>query len=186
MSYQEIAQQIKKDLDTELGFTFSVGLAPNKVLAKVGSKWQKPSGLTVIPGRRIHVFLQDYPVEKVWGIGVQTAALLAKRGVRTALQFARRPEVWVKKTLTKPFYEIWQELNGQCVLLLETETKHDYQSIQKFKTFTPPSQDRTFLFAQLSKRHCQLNGSQPDMTTTYCGHDCFECPILYHFTFSLP
>ena len=43
-------------------------------------------------------------------------ALLAKRGVRTALQFARRLEVWVKKTLTKPFYEIWQELNGHCVL----------------------------------------------------------------------
>lgn len=66
MSYEDMAQQIKKDLDTELGFTFSVGLGPNKVIAKIGSKWQKPSGLTVIPGRRIHVFLQDYPVEKVW------------------------------------------------------------------------------------------------------------------------
>ena len=151
MSYEDMAQQIKKDLDTELGFTFSVGLAPNKVVAKIGSKWQKPSGLTVIPGRRIHVFLQDYPVEKVWGIGAQTAALLAKRGVRTALQFARRNDVWVKKTLTKPFYQIWQELNGECVLELETEVKHEYQSIRKFKTFTPPSQDRSFLFAQLSK-----------------------------------
>jgi nucleotidyltransferase/DNA polymerase involved in DNA repair len=116
MSYEDMAQQIKKDLDTELGFTFSVGLAPNKVVAKIGSKWVKPSGLTVIPGRRIHIFLQDYPVEKVWGIGAQTAALLAKRGVRTALQFARRNEVWVKKTLTKPFYQIWQELNGHYVL----------------------------------------------------------------------
>jgi DNA polymerase-4/DNA polymerase V len=146
MSYEDMAQQIKKDLDTELGFTFSVGLGPNKVLAKIGSKWEKPSGLTVIPGRRIHVFLQEYPVEKIWGIGAQTAALLAKRGVRTALQFARRPEVWVKKTLTKPFHEIWQELNGQCVLELETEVKHNYQSIQKFKTFTPSSHDRGFLF----------------------------------------
>src|SRR5262249_5521890 len=135
----------------ELGFTFSVGLGPNKVIAKIGSKWQKPSGLTVIPGRRIHLFLQDYPVEKVWGIGAQTAARLAKPGVRTALPFAGRPEVWVKKALTKPFYEIWQELNGQCVLELETATKHDYQSIQKFKTFTPPSHERGFLFAQLSK-----------------------------------
>ena len=33
-------------------------------------------------------------------------------------------------------------------------------------------------------RHCQLNGSQPDMTTTYCGHDLFKYSILYHFTFS--
>jgi hypothetical protein len=33
-------------------------------------------------------------------------------------------------------------------------------------------------------RHCQLNGSQPDMTTAYCGHDFFERRILYYFTFS--
>jgi hypothetical protein len=33
-------------------------------------------------------------------------------------------------------------------------------------------------------RHGRLKGSQPDMTTTYCGHDFFERPLLYHFTFS--
>lgn len=54
MSYLQMAEHLKHDLDTELGFTFSVGLAPNKVLAKIGSKWRKPSGLTVIPGYCIH------------------------------------------------------------------------------------------------------------------------------------
>jgi hypothetical protein len=44
-----------------------------------------------------------------------------------------------------------QELNGRCVLPLVTEEKATYQSIQKVKTFTPPSQDRAFVFAQLSK-----------------------------------
>jgi membrane protein len=37
---------------------------------------------------------------------------------------------------------------------------------------------------QDSLRHCQLTGSQPEMTTIYCGYDFFECPILYHFTLS--
>ena len=74
MSYVEMAQKIKNDLDTELGFTFSVGLAPTKVVAKLASKWQKPSGFTAIPGKRIHLYLQDLPLEKVWGIGSQTAA----------------------------------------------------------------------------------------------------------------
>ena len=50
MSYLQIAERIKKELDAELGFTFSVGLAPNKVVAKIASKWAKPSGLTAIPG----------------------------------------------------------------------------------------------------------------------------------------
>jgi DNA polymerase IV len=151
LSYEQMAAQIKHELDTELGFTFSVGLAPNKVLAKVASKWQKPSGLTAIPGHEIHLFLKDLPVGKVWGIGSNTTALLQKHGVRTALDFARKPELWVKKWLTKPFAQIWQELNGRCVLPLITEEKSSYLSIQKVKTFTPPSSDRAFVFAQLSK-----------------------------------
>jgi DNA polymerase-4/DNA polymerase V len=138
-------------LDTELGFTFSVGLAPNKVLAKLGSKWQKPSGLTAIPGRDIHRFLSDVPVEKLWGIGSNTAAFLAKHGIRTALEFARAAEEWVNAHLSKPYREIWQELNGQYVKKLDTKEKDSYDSIQKMKTFTPPSADPAFLFAQLSK-----------------------------------
>lgn len=55
MNYITMAQKIKEALDTELGFTFSVGLAPNKVVAKIGSKWKKPSGLTAIMARDIHI-----------------------------------------------------------------------------------------------------------------------------------
>jgi DNA polymerase-4/DNA polymerase V len=67
MSYLKIAERIKNELDAELGFTFSGGLAPNKVIAKIASKWAKPSGLTAIPGRELHRFLDKLPVEKVWG-----------------------------------------------------------------------------------------------------------------------
>ena len=151
MSYLQIVEKIKRDLDTELGFTFSAGLAPNKVLAKIASKWKKPSGLTTIPGRDIHLFLTDLPVNKVWGIGAKTTALLNKFGIQTALDFARQPEFWVNKWLTKPGYEIWQELNGHSILPLITEEKSTYQTIQKVKTFTPPSSDRNFVFSQLSK-----------------------------------
>src|SRR5262249_42267310 len=75
----------------------------------------------------------------------------AKYGIRTALQYARQDEPWVRSHLTKPFYEIWQELNGRSVLPLDTQAKATYQSIQKMKTFTPPSDDRRFVFAQLAK-----------------------------------
>ena len=151
LSYEGIAARIKQDLDTELGFTFSVGLAPTKVVAKIASKWQKPSGLTVIPGRELHRFLAQVPVEKVWGIGRQTTALLAKHGVRTALELARRPEEWVTKRFTKPVVAIWQELNGTPVLPVATQPKETYASIQKVKTFTPASTDRALVYAQLAK-----------------------------------
>jgi DNA polymerase-4/DNA polymerase V len=151
MSYLRIAEQIKKDLDSELGFTFSVGLAPNKVVAKMASKWQKPSGLTAIPGRELHHYLAKVPIENVWGIGPQTTALLQKHGVTTALQFAQKPEPWVKKYFSKPFQEIWQELNGGFVFALAIGEQSPSHSIQKVKTFTPPSQDKAFVWAQLAK-----------------------------------
>ena len=65
MNYLEMARRIKGELDAELGFTFSVGLAPNKVVAKIASKWKKPSGLTVILARDIHVYLRALPVETI-------------------------------------------------------------------------------------------------------------------------
>jgi DNA polymerase-4 len=151
MSYVQIAARIKQELDTALGFTFSAGLAPNKVVAKIASKWQKPSGLTAIPGRELHHYLGQLPVEKVWGIGHQTTALLHKHGVKTALHFAQQPEAWVKKHFSKPFYQIWQELNGAYIFELVTGEHETYHTMQKVKTFTPPSSDRALVFAQLAK-----------------------------------
>lgn len=151
MDYRRIGRAIKEELDRTFGFTFSIGLAPNKTIAKIGSKWQKPSGFTAIAGRDIHSFIEDLPVEKVWGIGPQTTAYLHKLGITTALQFARRREEWVKERFSKPFFETWQELNGGFAKELELEEKDTYASIQKVKTFTPPSSDRDFVFAQLSK-----------------------------------
>src|SRR5262244_4153748 len=154
MSYEQMAATIKHELDTELGFTFSVGLAPNKVMAKIASKWAKPSGLTAIPGRELHRFLAKLPVEKVWGIGPNTTAFLQKHSIRAALEYAQRPEAWVKKYLSKPFFQIWQELNGQYVFELATGEHETYYTMQKVKTFTPASSDRAFVFAQLSKKGC--------------------------------
>ncbi len=150
-SYRQIAEKIDSDLTRELGFTFSIGLAPTKVLAKVASKWNKPHGLTLISARTRQDFLRDLPAGNVWGIGPQTTALLAKYGITTALAFAERPEAWVRKHFSKPFIEIWQELNGISVMSLLTDEHETYYSIQKMKTFTPPSSERTFVLAQLSK-----------------------------------
>ena len=150
-SYEEIARRMKEAVEAELGLTVSVGLAPSKVLAKVGSKWRKPSGLTVIPGRRIHEFLKDLPVEKVWGIGPATSAYCRQFGLRTALDFARQSEAEVAARFTKPHREIWEELNGHSVHPVETAEKSSYASISKTRTFTPPSTDPAFVFAQLLK-----------------------------------
>jgi len=151
MNYRDMAHSIKRELEVELGLTFSVGLSSTKTLAKVGSKWKKPDGFTPIPLNEAKRFLAKLPAKDVWGIGPNTAAYLEKFGVRTAFDFAQKEETWVRETLTKPIVEIWQELNGEIAFPLSTERKTTYQSIQKTKTFTPPSRDERFVFSQLSK-----------------------------------
>lgn len=150
-SYGTIAEQMQKTIHQELGFTVSVGVSLSKVLAKVASKHMKPRGLVLIPGRDIHLYLEKLPIEKVWGIGSNTAAYLTKYGIRTALDFARRNEAFVKSHLSKPYQGVWDELNGRSVFPVTTESKSAYQSIGKSRTFTPPSGDEAFVFAQLSK-----------------------------------
>ncbi len=150
-SYESIAADMRRTIETELGITVSAGVSLSKVLAKIASRHSKPNGLTVIPGREIHVYLESLPVEKVWGIGPNTTAFLHKHGIATALQFARKEEGWADRYLSKPYREIWHELNGRSVYPVTAQAKDSYQSISKVRTFTPPSADATFVFAQLSK-----------------------------------
>ena len=151
MNYRDMAHAIKQELMVELGISFSVGLAATKVLAKVGSKWKKPDGFTVMPLNDVPKFLAKTPVGNVWGIGPNTGAFLEKFGIRTALDFAQKEESWVRVKTSKPILELWHELNGRSVLELMTEKKTGYQSIAKTKTFTPPSRNEDFIFSQLSK-----------------------------------
>ncbi len=149
--YEMIARNMQETIQQELGLSVSIGVSLSKVLAKIGSKHKKPHGLTMIPGREIHLFLENLPVGKVWGIGPNTAAFLNKCGITTALQFAGKDEEFVKRYLSKPYQEVWHELNGRSVYPVVTETKRSYQSVSKAKTFTPASSDETFVFAQLAK-----------------------------------
>ncbi|NTU70150.1 DNA polymerase IV, partial [bacterium] len=69
MSYPNIAIKVKETVERELGLTVSVGLSVNKVLAKLASNWNKPSGFCDINLFDIKKFLGNLPAQKVWGIG---------------------------------------------------------------------------------------------------------------------
>lgn len=77
-----VAKRIKVLIRESTGLTASAGVAPNKFLAKVASGWKKPDGLTVVPPDRVEAFLQQLPVDALWGVGPVTAARLRDRGIR--------------------------------------------------------------------------------------------------------
>jgi DNA polymerase-4/DNA polymerase V len=151
MSYRQIAERIKKEVNEELDLSVSIGLAPTKVLAKVASNWVKPNGLTVIESALAVDFLQKVPIKKIWGIGPRTAELLNRKDIMTAKDFYDKDIAWIKLILSKPYETIWQELHGISVMEIDSAPKTVYSSVQKTRSFHPSTNDKTFLWSQLSK-----------------------------------
>jgi DNA polymerase-4 len=90
---QALARRIKEDLRRELDLTGSIGIAPNKFLAKLASDLHKPDGLTLVPtaAEAIREFLAPLPARRIWGVGPTTAAVLERRGIRTIGDLQQRP-----------------------------------------------------------------------------------------------
>ena len=76
----EIAQAVKASVGT-LGLPCTVGVAPNKFLAKLASARGKPNGLLVVPADRVKEFLHPLPIDALWGVGPQTSEVLRKLGL---------------------------------------------------------------------------------------------------------
>src|SRR6478672_10463873 len=76
-----VAKRLKARIREATQLTASAGVAPNKFLAKVASGWKKPDGLTVISPERVEPFLQQLPVDALWGVGPVTAKKLRAKGI---------------------------------------------------------------------------------------------------------
>ena len=88
---ENIARMIKERVKEELELTCSIGIAPNKLLAKLASDMQKPDGLQVIRQEEVFSLLEDLPVEEIWGIGPRLATYLHEMGITTCGQLGRTP-----------------------------------------------------------------------------------------------
>ena len=87
-----IARRIKGEIRDELGLVASVGVAPNKFLAKLASDLEKPDGLVVVPADAIEEFLAPLPVSRLWGVGKVSNRGLAEMGVHTIGDLRALPE----------------------------------------------------------------------------------------------
>lgn len=87
----EIAAQVRRRV-AELGLTCTVGVAPNKFLAKLASTRGKPDGLLVVPADEALSFLHPLPVRALWGVGPQTQITLERLGLKTVGDLAQISE----------------------------------------------------------------------------------------------
>ena len=115
-------EELHKKIKRSVGMPVSIGLAPNKTLAKMAShfakKYQGYHHCCMIDTDEKRVkALKLYPIDEVWGIGRRYAAKLEALGVKTAYDFAEHNQTWVKATFNNIVIErTWRELNGEdCV-----------------------------------------------------------------------
>ncbi|MGV9810255.1 DNA polymerase IV [Micromonospora chersina] len=87
----EIARLIRRRVAEEQELTCSVGVAPSKFVAKLGSTRAKPDGLLVVPAARVLEFLHPLPVGALWGVGERSAEALQRLGLRTVGDLAEAP-----------------------------------------------------------------------------------------------
>ena len=115
-------EELHKRIKQSVGMPVSIGIAPNKTLAKVASHFAKKFQgyrhccMIDTDEKRIKA-LKLYPIDEVWGIGRRYAARLEALGVKTAYDLARHDQSWIRVTFNNIVIErTWRELNGEdCV-----------------------------------------------------------------------
>ena len=116
---QTWGENLHKRVKREVGLPISIGLAPNKTLAKIASKLAKKYAAykhccMIDTDYKREKALEWCPIEDVWGIGRRYAAKLQVLGCKTALDFAKHHKDWVRLTFNNiNIVRTWQELNGE-------------------------------------------------------------------------
>jgi DNA polymerase-4 len=108
----EIAKNIKERIHMELNLVASIGVAPNKFLAKLASDISKPDGLLFIEADQANTFLAPLPVTRIWGVGAKGEKRLHQLGIRTIGELAAMPERFLVEQLGEAGQWMWQLANG--------------------------------------------------------------------------
>jgi len=107
-----VAKRVKARILEDTKLTASAGVAPNKFLAKVASGWKKPDGLTVISPERVEPFLQQLPVDALWGVGPVTAKKLRARGIERLIDVRTTDERLLREAVGSMADWLRQLANG--------------------------------------------------------------------------
>jgi len=94
---KQIGISIKDEIKKELGITCSVGIGPNKLIAKIASNWQKPDGLVIVSPDELPECLWSHKVEEIPGIGPQRKIKLNALGIRTIGELAKTSPSLLRK-----------------------------------------------------------------------------------------
>ena len=146
---EKVAAAIKTEIREKEKLSCSIGVASNKLVAKIASDFKKPDGLTIIENGREKDFLSQLPVRKLTGVGAKTEAVLKEMGVNTIGELAELPLYFMEKQFGKYGYYLHDSANG----IDETEVEENYEvkSINRNTTFEEDTKDESIIFAVMDE-----------------------------------
>lgn len=128
-----LALKIKQDVKAKTQLTCSIGVAPNKAVAKIASDFKKPDGLTVVPPEKVREFLAPLPVNKISGIGKKSTEFLNEKGINTIGELASTHPSKLVDSFGKYGTRLWQVANG--IDEQEVVTSYSMKSVSSETTF---------------------------------------------------
>lgn len=131
---ERIARQLQAGIKNDLNLPSSVGVASNKLVAKIANevgkksgkkKDEPPFGLTIVPAGEEAKFLAPLPADMLWGVGPKTSARLSELGIHTIGDIARWPQAELVRLFGENGRDLWQHANGidNRPVTTESETK---------------------------------------------------------------
>jgi DNA polymerase-4 len=147
----EIAKHIQNRVHNELHLPCSIGIAPNKFLAKMASDMKKPMGITILRIRDVQKVLWPLYVEELHGIGKKTAEKLKTIQIYTIQDLATGNEVQLKQLLGINGVRLKQHANGIDHRLVDPSAESDYKSIGSSTTLPIDSTNEAMLISVIQE-----------------------------------
>lgn len=142
------ALKIKDEVQKQEGITCSVGIGPNKLIAKIASGFQKPDGLTVVRPEDVREFLFPLPVSKIPGIGKKTAETLKIMGITRVEELASCDVQFLLEKFGKMGLRMKQLANG--LDFEEVRENKSIKSISRHGTFAEDTNDPVKIIGSLN------------------------------------
>ena len=137
---RETALLIKKRIKEETLLAASVGLAPTKMAAKIASDLEKPDGMVEVSREKFCDFLWPLGINRLWGLGKKTEAVLRDKGINTINELAKKDVRDLVKLFGKNGLSLWQLANG--IDESEVSTEAEAKSLSSEMTFDEDTSER--------------------------------------------
>jgi len=141
---EETCRKIKAGIKKKTGLTASIGLAPNKMTAKIASDIEKPDGLVIVKKDDLLKFLHPIPIGRLWGVGEKTEKALKEMGIYTIGDLAKKKIETLEEFFGKNGVHAWELANG--IDPRDVEMSDIVKSISNEHTFEKDTLDENEIY----------------------------------------